>query len=312
MRNLNCPWLKWSFLSLALLATVLVAKPTQAQGGASMYVNGTEIRGYPQDWSHHHVVFSNIGAEDEALQKGKYEHWEKVVNEPRYVIQQLKNHGEMKGPAGIDAEYRSRWNAESTDLRFGEPDGFVPMYRRMTKANIKTDWSEALGGPGLAGGQYPAKFNLMTTTASCSDYVVFPTGAMGSSSRATIVAFNSVYSGCPLFSGGLPVVYWAYNTGSGYTATTSPTISLDGTQVAFVQTTEPPPASCCSKWQPQAARSVHRSLPPQCSWGAIAAAQLPAIPPLAWAPTTRLRRRFMSTGRPTPFTSATTPARFMR
>jgi hypothetical protein len=236
MWNLNCPWFKWSFLSLVLLATALVAKPMQAQGGPSVYVNGTEIRGYPEDWSHHYVVFSNIGAEDEALQKREYEHWQKVVNEPRYVIQQLKNHGEMKGPAGIDAEYRSRWNAESTDLRFGEPDRFVPMYRRMTKSNIKTDWSEALGGPGLAAGQYPAKFNVMTTTASCSDYVVFPTGASGSTSHATIVAFNSVYSGCPLFSGGHPVVYWAYNTGNGSTATTSPTISLDGTQVAFVQT----------------------------------------------------------------------------
>ncbi len=236
MWSLNCPWFKWSFLSLALLATMVVVKPMQAQGGPSVYVNGIEIRGYPEDWSHHHVVFSNIGAEDEALQKGEYEHWQKVVNEPRYVIQQFKNHGEMKGPAGIDAEYRSRWNAESTDLGFGEPHGFVPMYRRMTKSNIKTDWSEALGGPGLAGGQYPAKFNFTTTTASCSDYVVFPTGATSSPSQATIVAFNSVYSGCPLFSGGLPRVYWAYNTGSGYTATTSPTISLDGTQVAFVQT----------------------------------------------------------------------------
>ena len=237
MWNLNCAEFKWSCLSLVLLATVLVAKPMQAQGGPSVYVNGTEIRGYPEDWSHRHVVFSNIGAEDEALQKGEYEHWQKVVNEPRYVIQQLKKHGEMKGPAGIDAEYRLRWNAESTDFRFGEPNGSVPIYRRMTtKSNIKTDWSEALGGPGLAAGQYPAKFNFTTTTASCSDYVVFPTGATGSSLHATIVAFNSLYSGCPLFSGGLPVVYWAYNTGSGSTATTSPTISLDGTQVAFVQT----------------------------------------------------------------------------
>ena len=232
------PCFKWSFLSLALLTTVLVAKPMQAQG-PSVYVNGTEIRGYPEDWSHRHVVFSNIGAEDEALHKGEYEHWQKVVNEPRYVIQQLKNHGEVKGPARIDAEYRSRWNAESTDFRFGELDGFAPIHGwrpKLNKLNIKTDWSEALGGPGLAAGQYPAKFNYMTTTASCSDYVVFPTGATGSASHATIVAFNSVYSGCPLFSGGLPVVYWAYNTGNGYRATTSPTISLDGTQVAFVQT----------------------------------------------------------------------------
>jgi hypothetical protein len=236
MWNLNCPWFKWSFLSFALLVTVIVAKPMQAQSGPSVYVNGTEITGYPEDWSHRHVVFSNIGTEDEALQKGEYEHWQKVINEPRYVIQQLKNHGEVKGPAGIDAEYLSRWNGETDfHFRFGERDHFEPVYRGQPNSNIERDWSEALGGPGLAAGQYPAKFNVVTTTATCSDYVVFPTGAAGSASQATIAAFNSVYSGCPLYNSG-PVVYWAYNTGTGYTAKTSPVISIDGTQVAFVQT----------------------------------------------------------------------------
>ena len=48
------------------------------------------------------------------------------------------------------------------------------------------------------------------------------------------MAFNSLYSGCLAYSGG-PVTYWAYNTGTGSKANTSPVISPDGSQIAFVQ-----------------------------------------------------------------------------
>ncbi len=220
----NCSWLKLSFLSAWVLAATVFARPMQAQSGPSVHVGGTTITGFPEDWSHRHVVFSNVETEDEALQKGDYEHWQKVVNDPRYVMQQLKNRGDVKGRAGTDADYRSKWILQS---------GFSGSNKKQ-KSNIERDWSEALGGPGLAAGQYPAKYNVTTTSASCSDYVVFPTGATGSGTQATIVAFNSVYSGCPLHSSD-PVVYWAYNTGTGFKATTSPVISLDGSQVAFIQ-----------------------------------------------------------------------------
>jgi len=89
---------------------------------------------------------------------------------------------------------------------------------------------------GMAAGQYPAKFSFSTTSAKCSDYVVYPTGAVGTSSQATIVAFNNLYSGC---SGSVPGVYWAYNAPVSSTngvATLSPVIDFNGTQVAFVET----------------------------------------------------------------------------
>jgi len=89
---------------------------------------------------------------------------------------------------------------------------------------------------GLAAGQYPAKFSFSTTSAHCNDYVVYPTGSVGSSSQASIVAFTNLYSGC---SGSVPEVYWAYNApvSSSYgSATLSPVIDFNGTQVAFIET----------------------------------------------------------------------------
>ena len=46
-----------------------------------------------------------------------------------------------------------------------------------------------------------------------------------------MVAYDNLYAGC---SGTKPSVYWAYNTGG--QILTSPVISADGKQVAFVET----------------------------------------------------------------------------
>ena len=81
---------------------------------------------------------------------------------------------------------------------------------------------------------YPAKYSFSTTTALCSDFVVYPTGTVGATAASTIIAYSNLYSGCSS-SGGVPTLYWSYNTGTGYAITTSPVMSLDGTQIAFIQ-----------------------------------------------------------------------------
>jgi len=84
---------------------------------------------------------------------------------------------------------------------------------------------------------YPAKWGASLTTASCAgDFVVYPTGQAGATGAANIIAYNELYSGCA--PAPVPSVYWAYNTensGTGYTVTTSPIISVNGTEVAFIQ-----------------------------------------------------------------------------
>jgi hypothetical protein len=104
-----------------------------------------------------------------------------------------------------------------------------PFANRMIRSRIKKDWSETLGNSGTVGlGRYPATYT--TGAASCNDFVVFSTGLTGTSSQASIIAFNNIYAGC---NSGTPTVYWAYNTAGAIT--TSPVLSLDGSQIAFVQ-----------------------------------------------------------------------------
>lgn len=90
---------------------------------------------------------------------------------------------------------------------------------------------------------YPAKFSFDPTSANCAtpappvgqqpDFVVYNTSLAGSSSQATIAAFSNLYSSCT----GSPTVYWAYNTGTTGAVVTSPVLSFDGSQVAFIQST---------------------------------------------------------------------------
>jgi hypothetical protein len=201
-----------------------------------------ELPGLPDDWSHHHLIFSNPGTEQDAIQKGTYDDWLRIVNDPRYIMQQLKRRSPAQGPA---AEYVASMNempraqeaALSEELAAPQLDGpllpVLPIPGRPPRAKIHRDWSMDLGNGGKVGaGQFPAKYAFSTSSASCSDYVAYPTGLAGSSSQATVVAYNNIYA--TTCSGSVPSIYWAYNTGG--TAALSPVISGNGGQIAYIQT----------------------------------------------------------------------------
>lgn len=195
------------FALAAVGGVLLLISPAVVQGNS-----GVRNFGIPHDWTHHHVVFSHPGSFADAVGSGSLANWHRLVTDPRYVIQQRKR---ALGLAGIEGE------------RLG------------SESSVSKDWSMTLGSGGrLAAGQYPAKYTFSTgATLNCAnapspDYVVYPTGLAGSGTQATVVAFFNLYSGT--CTGTVPSTYWAYNTGG--TATTSPVLSLDGSQVAFIQT----------------------------------------------------------------------------
>lgn len=164
----------------------------------------------PNDWSHRHVIFSRPATTEQAI---------RVQHDPRYWQQRYRSEFPVLLPA-----------AESPEV-LGVPRG------ALTGKAIQGDWQENLGsGGGIGATNYAAKFSFLLSSANCGnapkpDFVIYSTGLEGSSTQASVVAYDNIYSGC---TGIVPSVYWAYNTGG--QILTSPVYSDDGTQIAFVQT----------------------------------------------------------------------------
>ena len=112
-----------------------------------------DIQGLPDDWTYHHLVFSNPGTEEEASRNGTHERWLKVVNDPRYIMQQLRRRAPAQGPY---AEYVDRMNeaardtADSASLELPADqleDAFRPLKgeRQVGRDAVRKDWSTSLG-----------------------------------------------------------------------------------------------------------------------------------------------------------------------
>jgi hypothetical protein len=254
MRNAESPRTYALVFGLAVATLLSTGTPLFAQEPPAVSVGGTRITGTPDDWSHHHVVFSNPGTEQDAIQGGRQAEWQKVVNDPRYVLQQVKRNAPVQGPAATDANYRARWASETSprSAASGTPGIGLPtsglnghsmrpirvggeQQGRNKGSSINTDWNESVGtATATTAINFPAKWNLATASASCTnDFVIYPTGQAGLTTEASIVSYYNLYSSC--VSGTVPSVDWAYNTGG--TISLAPTFSLNGNQVAFVQTT---------------------------------------------------------------------------
>jgi hypothetical protein len=184
---------------------VLAAAPLLAQ---------KETPGFPEDWSHHHVVFSDPGTLAEASGKGALDAWHRVVTDPRYAFQHMKRRRHAHTPEG-------------------KKDGGTQ------DAPLQRDWSAGLGSAGVAPDMYPAKWTFSTTTTpSCSDYVVFPVNVAGTSgSQPNIVGYQNLYvnggstGACP---GTAPTVLFSYYVGTG-TVQTSPVLGDAVGEVAYVE-----------------------------------------------------------------------------
>jgi hypothetical protein len=230
-----------------LLSTGFTASTSGQEASQSITVGNARITGVPEDWTHHHVVFSDPGTEADALKNGTYSEWRAIVNDPRYILQQLKRRHSAQGPAAegvarLEEQFRT---TEATRVEELAAEAAVsPEWRRIVgrlTPPIKNDWSMILGPSATVGaGNYPAKFSFFpNATPNCGntatpDFVVYNTSALGTTTQASIVAYDNLYSSCPATLQSVPSVYWAFNTSGA--VKTSPVLSLTGSQVLFVQT----------------------------------------------------------------------------
>jgi len=114
---------------------------------------------------------------------------------------------------------------------------------KLPAATPAVDWSVPLGAGAVGAQQWPAKYGFyVDDTPDCvNDYVVFALNVPGvTGGQANVVGINQLYSGtAPSFCGRTtPNVNWAYNGSTAGGATLgSPTPSLDGTKIAYIEVT---------------------------------------------------------------------------
>jgi len=170
-----------------------------------------------------------------------------IRQDPRLLHQWLKRNVHQVIPANMSAAVTEPTDAEASDVddqassesEMAESEENAPVHLKSPHARGEhADWSVSLGAngahiPTFAG---PAKFSFdLDAPPNCAnDFVVFPTFLSGT--QATILAYNNLYS-TKGGAGGIcgsagPGLKWAYIAGGGIGS--SPSLSLDGTKVAWV------------------------------------------------------------------------------
>ncbi len=195
------------------LATIMCAQETTAP----------RHTGFPQDWSERHIVFTRA-----ALAR----HPDLMKREPRILNQAMQ-----------------RWQVPNFSV-FESAD---PLPDSVNKPAMQRDWSVNLAGR-VPADTFPAKFSFNPgAPPDCiNDYVVFglasPQTAGTAGVNPNFVGFNDLYSTQPT-AGGLcdtdgPSVLFAYNITTVTTGrvVTSPVLSENGKQIAFVESIPGPPA----------------------------------------------------------------------
>ena len=204
---------------LALVCViVMLLSGSQAQERAEDHI------GVPIDWSTRHILFTNGGTP------------------------------EVRAKASQDIRNWINWNQRSSFLYRGP--GRRPV---RPKRHARVDWAMSLGpgngnpiSGGIAVGESPAKYSFASNgTYSCAnDFAVYTIGAAPTTTQANIVAFNNLYTGttsssCPFgpqtppttdFT--QPTFMWSYAVGAS-ASFLSPTLSLDGKKIAFIENGNP-------------------------------------------------------------------------
>jgi hypothetical protein len=198
----------------------------QAQDARPIPAPSVAPRGIPEDWSNRHVIYTR---------NGSFEDMVKVRDDPRFInsvrLQKMREHRSQAKLTGTTGTPRSK--------------------------HSKVDWAVSLGHfAGMAIGETPAKYtfdpdapptctHLTAVPPTIGDFVVFTINVPDAThvvagTQGNLVGITNLYSGSDPtgICGTHPTFLFSYaigSTGSGL----SPVLSLDGSQVAWIENANP-------------------------------------------------------------------------
>ena len=160
-------------------------------------------RGLPDDWSHHYLVFSNPGTEQQAIDSGRYEQWLKIVNDPRFILQQIKRSGgtrtlEITGDSAASNSGAGVLGAAAPNQGPGFVLGNLPKVRR-----LKKDWAVAIGGVAASG------TGTVTTNNASGTSTITVDGQTLTGSAPTTAGGAGLFTGPPAVGQGVTITYGA-------------------------------------------------------------------------------------------------------
>jgi hypothetical protein len=139
-----------------------------------------------EDWSTHHLVFSDPGNFAQATQTRPFLEWYKVLNDPRYQMEMARRNADRTRPAGgasgaATSDYNDSLQADRRGPHApGPPEPpEPPAPPGAEKTKPAGDWNIYLGGAsgaGIGATMYPAKYtwNINAAPSCTSDFLVVP------------------------------------------------------------------------------------------------------------------------------------------
>jgi hypothetical protein len=231
--DLMIPRFRCIAVTILLAAAAMELHTQQVDAAPPQQVQSNGGFGIIDDWTTHHVLFSDPGTLMDAVMNGRRQQWEQIVNDPRYRMQQVRRSAVN---ANAVATPDQTANSESQPVFDRLGDSKFRLHQNSQSLEGKWNIAIAAGGGGPALDMYPAKYTFSPIGApACTDFVVFPNQLAGaSSSSPNIVGLTNLYVSPNGTCGTAPTFLFSYFVGTG-TVQTSPVLSLDGTKVAFVE-----------------------------------------------------------------------------
>jgi hypothetical protein len=198
MRMCACRW--FAVASTLFLFVLALAAQVDTQNAQAQEPH----LGFPQDWSSRHLLMPGLRPEDAMAA---------AARDPRYVYSLVMRQIAMQHP---------------------------PILAPHPRRRIKIDWAVSLENGYVPQNQFPAKYQFGIGTENCNtDYLLLGL-TVTTGTQANLVGINNLYTqASPPCNSGSPWVAFAYNTvtQTGGQIRTSPVLSIDGTKVAFVEST---------------------------------------------------------------------------
>lgn len=181
-------------------------------------------RGVADDWSHHRLLFSNAGTEQEALASGTFEHWVKVSNEHRYTMQVVKR--SMNAAAGSgEGSGSSTPGVKAAASTIGRPGlGAPPSGKKLGK-----DWSMDLGGGTASSLTGTVSSNGATSSSTVTvDGVTLDAGAPTDATATGTISANNASGSSTVTVDGVTIDASSPTTASGAASINNSTFSVTG------------------------------------------------------------------------------------